>query len=92
MFRTLAFFFYQGYSFLVENVKHAHGKQYKGKGRGERKNKEKNYWCLGQLGGLPWWPKESVCNPGDLGPIPGSGRFPKEEMATPSRILTWRIP
>ena len=42
MFRTLAFFFYQGYSFLVENVKHAHGKQYKGKGRGERTNYQIN--------------------------------------------------
>lgn len=35
-------FFYQGYSFLVENVKHAHGKQYKGKGRGERTNYQIN--------------------------------------------------
>ena len=30
------------------------------------------------LGGLPWWlnGKESTCNVGDTGSIPGSGRFP----------------
>ena len=43
--------------------------------RGEKKQREKLYWCLGQLGGLPWWPKESACNAGDLGPIPGSDRW-----------------
>ena len=28
--------------------------------------------------GLPWWfsSKESACNAGDLGSIPGLGRFP----------------
>ena len=36
--------------------------------------------------------KESACNAGELGLIPGSGRFPGEEMATHSSILAWRIP
>ena len=36
--------------------------------------------------------KEPVCNAGDLGSIPGSGRSPGEGMATHSSILAWRIP
>ena len=36
--------------------------------------------------------KESSCNAGDLGFIPGSGRSPGEVMVTHSSILTWRIP
>ena len=28
----------------------------------------------------------------DVGSIPGSGRSPKEGMATPSSIAVWRIP
>ena len=36
--------------------------------------------------------KESACNPGDLGSIPGSGRSPREGMATHSSIPAWRIP
>ena len=37
--------------------------------------------------------KESTCNAGDLGLIPGLGRDPlKEGMATHSSILAWRIP
>ena len=32
--------------------------------------------------------KESACNTGDTGLIPGSGRSPKKEMATHSSILT----
>ena len=36
--------------------------------------------------------KESACNVGDLGLIPGSGRSLKEEMAIYSSILVWRIP
>ena len=37
--------------------------------------------------------KESACNAGDLGSIPGLGRFPLEkEMATHYSILAWRIP
>ena len=35
--------------------------------------------------GLPWWlsGKESVCSAGDLGLIPGSGRFPGEGYGYP---------
>ena len=29
---------------------------------------------------------------GDVGLIPGSGRFPGEKMAAQSNILTWKIP
>ena len=36
--------------------------------------------------------KESACNAGDQGLIPGSRRSSGEEMATHSRILAWRIP
>ena len=36
--------------------------------------------------------KESACNMGDLGSIPGSGRPLKKGMATHSSILAWRIP
>ena len=36
--------------------------------------------------------KESTCNVGDLGLIPGLGRSLGEEMATHSSILAWRIP
>ena len=35
--------------------------------------------------------KESVCNAGDLGSIPGLGRSPGEGMATHSSIPAWRI-
>ena len=35
--------------------------------------------------------KESACNAGDLGSIPGSVRSPGE-MATHSSILAWKIP
>ena len=36
--------------------------------------------------------KESACNEGDLGLIPGSGRAPGEENGNPySSILAWRI-
>ena len=35
--------------------------------------------------------KESVCNAGDLGSIPGLGRSSVEGMATHSSILVWRI-
>ena len=34
--------------------------------------------------------KESACNAGDLGSIPGSWRYPGE--AIPSSILAWEIP
>ena len=36
--------------------------------------------------------KESACNVGDLGLVPGWGRSPGEGMATHSSILAWRIP
>ena len=36
--------------------------------------------------------KETACNAGDLGSIPGLGRPLEEEMATHSSILAWRIP
>ena len=36
--------------------------------------------------------KESTCNVEDLGLIPGLRRSPGEGKATPSSILTWRIP
>ena len=36
--------------------------------------------------------KASAYNAGDPGSIPGSGRFPGEEMATHSSILAWKIP
>ena len=35
--------------------------------------------------------KESACNVGDLGSIPGSGRSPGEGNATHSNILAWEI-
>ena len=36
--------------------------------------------------------KESACNVGDLGSIPGLGRSPGEGNAAHSNILAWRIP
>ena len=36
--------------------------------------------------------KESTCNVGDLGLIPGLGRSPREENGYPASILAWRIP
>ena len=36
--------------------------------------------------------KESTCNVGDLGLIPGLGRSPREGKATHSSILALRIP
>ena len=36
--------------------------------------------------------KESTCNVGDLGSIPGLGRALEEGMATHSSILAWKIP
>ena len=36
--------------------------------------------------------KESACNVGDLGLIPGLGRSPEKGKATHSNILAWRIP
>ena len=36
--------------------------------------------------------KNPPANAGDVGWIPGSGRSPKKEIATPSSILAWEIP
>ena len=36
--------------------------------------------------------KESACNAGDQGSVPGMGRFLGGENATPSSILAWKIP
>ena len=36
--------------------------------------------------------KESACNAGDLGLIPGLGRSPGEGNGNHSSILAWRIP
>ena len=36
--------------------------------------------------------KESSCNTGDLGLIPGSEDLLEQEMATHSSVLAWRIP
>ena len=49
---------------------------------------------LGLEPGLPWWPssKESACNAGDLGSIPGLGRSLEKGIATHSSILAERIP
>ena len=43
---------------------------------------------------LPQWlsGKESACNVGDTGLIPGWGRPLEKEMATLSSFLAWRIP
>ena len=49
-------------------------------------------WSLGVFGEISLSSKESACNAGDLGSIPGSGSLPKEEMATHSSILAWEIP
>ena len=36
--------------------------------------------------------KNPPANAGDVGSISGSGRYPKDEMATHSSILAWKIP
>ena len=36
--------------------------------------------------------KESACNAGDLGSVPGLGRSPEKKMATHSSILAWEMP
>ena len=42
--------------------------------------------------GIPQMAKNPPANAGDVGLIPGSGRFPEKEMVTHSSILAWRIP
>ena len=58
-----------------------------------------SYRAIEKQGLLRWLSgKESTCNAGDMGLIPGSGRSwgwedPLEkDMATHSRILTWQMP
>ena len=43
---------------------------------------------------LIWWlsSKEFACSAGDVGLIPGSGRSPREDLATHSSVLAWGIP
>ena len=36
--------------------------------------------------------KESACNAGDLGSIPGSGRSPGDGNGYPFQYFSWRIP
>ena len=36
--------------------------------------------------------RESACNAGDLGLIPGPGRAPEEGNGNPLSIIAWRIP
>ena len=45
---------------------------------------------MGFLGGSDG--KESACNAGDLGLIPGLGRSPGGGHGNPLSILAWRIP
>ena len=69
----------------------------------ERESREKALCCLAVqnviihpsllmafLGGSDR--KESACNAGDSGSIPGPGRASGEGNGYPSSILTWRIP
>ena len=50
----------------------------------------------GEVGkrGLAWRlsDKESACDAGDMGSIPGSGRSLDKELAAHSSILAWEIP
>ena len=50
-------------------------------------NSTPSYKVASEFRGLPWWlgkvNKEFACNTGDLGSIPGSGRFPGEENGNP---------
>ena len=45
------------------------------------------YCISGDSGG-----KESACNAGDVGLIPGSGRSPGEGNGNHANILAWEIP
>ena len=43
--------------------------------------------------GFPRWLSGNLpANEGDMGLIPGSGRFMEKDMATHSSILAWKIP
>ena len=43
--------------------------------------------------GLPWWlnSKESACNVGDMGSIPGPGRSPGEGNGNALQYFAWKI-
>ena len=43
---------------------------------------------------LPWWSsgKETACNAGDKGSVPGLRRSPGERNGTHSSILVWKNP
>ena len=55
------------------------------------------FWSLKGTSGLaqplPTWlrGKESTCNGGDMGSIPGSRRTPEKKMTTRASILAWEI-
>ena len=51
------------------------------------------FWLYIHIYGFPGGSagKESACNAGDLGLIPGLGRSPGEGKGYPLRILAWRI-
>ena len=55
---------------------------------------DKNWLNTSTQMGLPLGSagKESACNAGDLGSIPGLGRSPGEGKVTHSSIPAWRIP
>ena len=52
------------------------------------------FQCFTTKDGLPRWlsGKESVCQAGDVGLIPGLRRSLEKEMATHSSIPAWRNP
>ena len=43
---------------------------------------------------FPWWPggKECICQAGDMGLTPGSGRTPGEGNGTPLQYSCWKVP
>ena len=60
----------------------------------ERQFKKQQLYILYYAKGFPGSSvgKESACSAGDLGLIPGLGRFPGEGNGTHSSTLAWRIP
>ena len=48
------------------------------------------YHLMGFIGGSDG--KQSTCNAGDLGSIPGLGRYPREGNGNPHQRSCWRIP
>ena len=47
---------------------------------------------MGRRGEGKYFERESACNAGDPGSIPGLGRSLGEALATPSSVLAWRAP